>query len=220
MNTPPSYSFVVEDAKGDFFELDITAYDNRAKQHFQSVWQRLSLALDGVRKIETLTMPGWVGWQPWKWCEDRRPAYQPRQTFVAWCGDNQTGILNVWAGFDSVHAPGNKTLYVEHVGAAPGNLDTTLWNRRYRGVGQALMAYAVKVSSEQGFDGRVTLHAADATALGFYRHLHTKMGGNLFYPEQTGILGPTPHAVGGDAGRTFLEIKQTEAERLLEVYRA
>jgi hypothetical protein len=118
---------VVEDAKGDSFELDILPSDGRAKQHFQSVWQRLSLAVEGVHKIEKVALPGWAGWQPWKWCDDQRAAYQPRQKFVAWCGSNQVGILNVWAGFDSVHEPGKKTLYVEHVGATPGNLDTDLW---------------------------------------------------------------------------------------------
>jgi hypothetical protein len=211
---------VVEDARGDSFELDVVPSNDRAKQHFQSVWQRLSLAVDGMHKIENLDLPGWVGWQPWKWCDDRRVAYQPRQKFVAWCGTAQVGILNVWAGFDSVHEAGERTLYVEHVGAAPGNLDTELWSRRYRGVGKALMAYAVLLSDDQGFEGRLTLHAADAIALSFYRHINGKLGGNLFYPERTGVLGPTPHAAGGDAGRTFLETRQPEALRLLEVYRA
>ena len=114
------YCFVVEDAKGASFELDIMPSDHRAKQHFQSVWQRLSMAVEGMNKIETLVVPGWVAWQPWKWCDDKRVAYQPRQKFVAWCGSNQVGILNVWAGYESVHEPGKKTLYVEHVGAARG----------------------------------------------------------------------------------------------------
>ena len=106
----PQYCFVVEDAQGDSFELDIVPSDDRAKQHFQSVWQRLSLAVEGMHKLERLALPGWAGWQPWKWCDDQRVAYQSRQKFVAWCGSNQVGILNVWAGFDSVNEAGSKTL--------------------------------------------------------------------------------------------------------------
>jgi hypothetical protein len=86
---------------------------------------------------------------------------------VAWCGNVMVGILNVWANFPSVHEPGAKTLYIEHLGAAPGNIDTKLWNRRFFGIGTALLGYAVKMSQDQGFEGRLTLHASDAEALGF-----------------------------------------------------
>lgn len=44
------YCFVVEDAKGASFELDIMPSDHRAKQHFQSVWQRLSMAVEGMKQ--------------------------------------------------------------------------------------------------------------------------------------------------------------------------
>jgi GNAT superfamily N-acetyltransferase len=215
----PVHCFVVEDAGGTSYELDIARVADRAKQHLQSVWQRLSLAVETWGKIESLVVPGWTQWKPWKWCDDTRAAYQPRQQFVAWCGNTLAGILNVWPGFASVHEAGKDTLYVEHVGAAPGNLNAGLWDRRYRGVGQALMAYAVKLSQEQGFDGRLSLHAADDPALNFYRHLQAKLGGSLFHPERTGVIGPTPHGPASDGGRTYLEMKQTEAIRLLEVYR-
>ncbi|MGL6074451.1 MAG: GNAT family N-acetyltransferase [Fimbriiglobus sp.] len=219
MTPEPVYSFVVEDTKGDSFELEIAAADERAKQHFQSVWQRLSLAMEGFHKIEKEPLPGWAEWQPWKWYDERREAYQPRQKYVAWCGNVVVGILNVWAEFSSIHQPGTKTLYIEHLGAAPGNIDTKLWNRRFFGVGTALLGYAMKMSQDQGFEGRLTLHASDTEALGFYRRIDTKMGGNLFYPEQLGILGPTPHASRGDATKTFLETRQVKARQLLEVYR-
>jgi hypothetical protein len=218
-STAPIYCFVVEDAQGDPFELEILPTDERAKQHFQSIWQRLAMALEGVQKIEKIDLPGWASWQPWKWCVDKRSAYLPRQQFVAWCGPNQIGILNLWPDFDSVHDSGKMTLYIEHVGASPGNLDTSLWNRLYRGIGTALMAYAVKESEDQGFDGRLTLHASDDEALAFYRNLDKKVGGNLFFPERTGVVGPTPHGVNGDAGRTFLETTPTGAKILLGVYR-
>ena len=58
-------------------------------------WQReYQQAEDELDDPRSLALPGWVGWQPWKWCDDRRTPYQPRQKFVAWCGNNQAGILS------------------------------------------------------------------------------------------------------------------------------
>lgn len=218
MTPAPEYCFAVQDTRGDAFELEIHPHDERAKSHFQSVWQRLSATVEAMHKLEQQPLPGWAKWQPWKWCDDKSMAHQPRQKFVAWCGSNQAGFLNVWAGHDSAHESGKKTLYIEHVGVAPGNLDTVLWSRRYKKVGTALMAYAVKLSREQGFDGRLALHAADDAALGFYRVLN-RMTGGLFHPEQKGIVGPTPHGPRNDPALTYLETTVVGAERLLEGYR-
>jgi hypothetical protein len=215
----PEYCFVVEDARGDSFEMEILPSDERAKKHFQSVWQRLSLAVEGLHKQESLPVPAWTNWQPWKWCEDKRVEYRPRRKYVAWCASNQVGLLNVWAGFPSKHEAGKQTLYIEHVGAAPGNQDTELWNRKYRYVGTALLAYAVKLSREQSFEGRISLHASDEDALSFYRRVAAKIAGGLFYPEQKDVLGPTPHAGRNDRSLTYLETTLAGADRLLEDYR-
>ncbi len=220
MNSAPEYCFVVEDDKHNSFELEITLADDRAKKHFQSVWQRLSNAVDGLGKIEGITLPAWAEWTPWKWCEDNREAYQPRQKYVAWCGSNLVGILNVWLNFESSCDPGNRTLYVEHLAASPGNLTTELWNRRYSRVGHALLAYAVKLSQEQGTEGRVSLHASNAEALTFYEYLNQKLAGALFYPGKMGITGPTPQGSRSDPSKTYLETQPAGAKQLLEVYRA
>jgi hypothetical protein len=127
--------------------------------------------------------------------------------------------LNVWPDFDSILQPGKRVLYVEHLAAAPGNLSTALWVRRFGRVGGALFAYAVLLSHQQGFEGRLGLHAADAGAPGFYRHLNTgPCHGILFHPEQTGIAGPTPRGA-HETGKTYLETTEAGATIWLEEYR-
>ena len=65
----------------------------------------------------------------------------------------------------------------------------------------------------------MSLHASDDLALSFYRHTNTKFGGDLFFPDRTGILGPTPHAARGDFTKTYFETTLAGADRLLEEYR-
>lgn len=215
----PVYSFVVQDASSATYELDMMAPDVRAQKHFQSVWKRLAGGVEECHKLEKLAVPGWVGWKPWDWCQDKRPDYAPRQKFVAWCGSNLAGFLHVWPGFPSSHESGKQTLYVEHLAAAPGNQTTELWNRRYKHVGMALLAFAVLTSQGQNLDGRLSLHVSDASALSFYRKVDVMLGGGLFHPEKTGVVGPTPHAARSDTDLTYLETTFDGACRLLESYR-
>lgn len=129
------------------------------------------------------------------------------------------GFLNVWPDCSCVHQADKKSLYIEHLAAAPGNIGTELWARRFRFVGAALLAYTILLSHLGGFEGRLSLHVGDEQALGFYRHLNTvRCGGNLFYPEQTGVPGPTPRGE-HERGRTYLETKEDGANSWLEEYR-
>jgi hypothetical protein len=89
--------------------------------------------------------------------------------------------------------PARRLVYVEHMAAAPGQLDTPLWKRRFSRVGLALLAYAVLQSHLQGCDGRIGLHAADDIALAYYLDLHRRLGGGLFLPQRDGVPGmPRP----------------------------
>ncbi len=213
------YCFAVEDRDGEAFEIEILPSDDRAREHLQSVWQRLATCAEWYYKKENPPPPGWVAWRPWKWCDDKRDFYEPRQKFVAWCGSSLAGILNVWPRFPSVFEEGRHTLYIEHVAASPGNVKTELWDRRYTGIGQALLAFAVKLSHDGGLEGRLSSHVADAVALGFYRHLDQKLSGGLFHPERNGVTGPTPHGARDDPTMTYLETTQAGAMQLLGVYR-
>jgi hypothetical protein len=214
-----NYCFVaVEEATGRSVELAVQAYDDGAKEHFQSVWKRLYGALERHHKNCNRPAPAWTGWKPWDWCEESKPGYEGRIKNVAWSGDVPVGFLNLWTDFPSVHQPGKTVLYLEHIAAAPGNNRTELWHRRFRAVGGALFAYTVLLSQQRGFDGRIGLHVADADALGFYRRLHAKVGDALFYPDQTGVRGPTPRGA-HETGKTYLETTEAGAARWLEEYR-
>ena len=210
------YCFVIfEEVSGRSVELDVHAYDDGARQHFQSVWQRLYAGLQGHHKICDRPAPGWTTWKPWDWGEERKPGYEGRIKYAAWCGDVPVVFLNVWADFPSAHQPGKSVLYLEHLAAAPGNQSTELWNRRFKAVGAALFAYALLISHQRDFDGRLGLHVADADALDFYRHIHGKCEGPLFYAERTDVEGPTPRRA-YDIPKTYLETTEAGATRWLE----
>ena len=213
------YLFVViEEPSERAASLAVRVYDNDAKQHLQSVWKRLYNGLQGHHKICSRPAPGWTDWKPWDWCEEKKPGYEGRSKYMAWCGDIPVGFLNVWVDFPSAHQAGKMVLYLEHIAAAPGNQTTELWNRRFKAVGAALLAYAALLSHQRGFDGRLGLHVADTEALGFYRHIHGKCGQTLFHQESTGVAGPTPRGA-HDKGKTYLETTEAGALRWLEEYR-
>jgi hypothetical protein len=213
------YCFVIiDEASGRPVGLDVHEYDAGAKSHLQGIWQRLYLGLQGHHKLCGRPAPAWAAWRPWDWCEEKKPGYEGRIKYVAWTGDIPVGFLNVWADYPSAHQPGKSVLYLEHVASAPGNQTTELWNRRFKAVGAALFAYTLLTSRQRGFDGRVGLHVADADASSFYRHIHAKCGSALFFPERTGVEGPTPRRA-LDAPKTYLETTEAGATRWLEEYR-
>jgi hypothetical protein len=157
--------------------------------------------------------PGWTKWKPATWCGQRDP--EDRQKFAAWCGPNLVGFLNVRADYPSIFSSGEKVLYVEHVGSAPGNLSTEIWEKRLAGIGTALMAYAVLQSVLQGYEARVGLHASDSTADGFYLTLNQKRP--IFHPGRQGV-GGTPQDRRAPQ-RPYYETVPEQALHLLEDYR-
>jgi hypothetical protein len=212
------YCFVVVDAEGTPFRLDVRPYDANAKDHLQSVWKRLSAALQVHHKFCQRPAPAWTDWKPWDWCEEKKPGHEGRLKYVGWCGNIPVGFMNVWPDFSSIHQAGKKLLYLEHIAASPGSLTTELWNRRFQAVGAALFAYAILLSDLRGFEGRVGLHIADSEADGFYRRLQEKCENALFYPDQTAVAGPTPRGE-HDKAKTYLETREPGARRWLEEYR-
>src|SRR4051812_7291993 len=104
------FCFVIEDGEGRSYELEVRSSDDRARDHFQSVWQRLAMGTEWFYNKECPPSPEWVQWKPWKWCDDKRADYAPRQKFVGWCGPHLAGLLNVWPGFPSPHQAGQSSL--------------------------------------------------------------------------------------------------------------
>jgi hypothetical protein len=159
--------------------------------------------------------PGWVKWSVDKWAEDQK--LTGRQKFLAWSGQELVGLLNLWAAQPSAADPARRLVYVEHMAAAPGHIDTPLWKRRFSGVGLALLAYAVLQSQRQGCDGRIGLHAADDAALGYYLDINRRFGDRLFLPQRDGVPGmPRPD----DARRKpYLETMDDGPSMLLERFK-
>jgi hypothetical protein len=131
---------VIEEATRRSVELEVRESNDGAKRHFQSVWQRLYVAVQEHHKICGRSAPEWSSWKPWDWCQEKKPGYEGRIKFTAWCGDAPAGFLNVWAGFPSAHESDQQVMYIEHIAAAPGNQTTELWGRRFKSVGAALFA--------------------------------------------------------------------------------
>jgi hypothetical protein len=226
LDAPPSYTFAVVNERNESFPVTFAVADQRAKECFQSVWKRMSGAVEEFHKAEAKLdptgaspTPDWVKWSPWDWCLSSKSDVAAREMVIGWCGSRMVGFLSLWPAFPSQAASGLQTLYVEHIGAFPGNLETAIWGRRYRQVGGALFAYAVFVSIDKGFDGRWGLHASNADALAFYRGIEKKLTTPLFHPERQGVLGPTPQATRHDANRTYLETTEAGAKEWLEGYR-
>ena len=218
MNHEGQFEFVVQDSSETWHRLTFRFYDATAKPWFSTVWQRMATALSTAHQQANSKEPDWVKWKTWDWCEQKRPGYEARQVIVAWCGPQVAGFLNVWGGFASQFDEGQKTLYIEHVAAAPWNQNTELWRRQYSQTGTALLAYAVKFSQDQGYGGRVSLHASNESALAFYRRVTENRIPRLFYDERMGVVGPTPHGT-NDIERPYLEMTPDGSINLLEDYR-
>jgi hypothetical protein len=217
----PEYGFTAVDSHEQKVEIEFRPYDPAAGDYLEQVWQRMSQAVQSYHGLfPGVPAPGWANWRPWQWCERRR-GYENCQKHIGWCGDHLVGFLNIWPNCPSAVQEGKAVLYVEHLAASPGDIDTELWVRRYEGIGYALVVYAVFQSRQQGFQGRVGLHAADEGALGFYRYLSEKhCQGKLWHPERTGVLGPTPYASPEREGaKAYLESSEEDALAWLERHR-
>jgi ribosomal protein S18 acetylase RimI-like enzyme len=219
---PTSFCFIVEVATGDqpwqSAELEIREHDDLAKAHYLGVWHKLYQALQKQYELDKRTAPEWLNWKPGEWCDQKR-GYEPRLKFIAICGPNLVGFLNCWPDIPSVVDSAKRILYIEHLATAPGNMDTELWRKRFRYVGQSLLAYAVMLSQQRGFEGRLGFHVADERALGFYRRINERhCSGRLFHPERRDIPGPTPRGE-HERSKTYLETVEAAANDWLEGYR-
>ena len=181
------------------------------------VWQRLHGAMENHHKACGRPAPGWTTWKPWDWCAENKHVYEQRIKYVAWAGDVPAGFLNVWDDVGSVYSVGKRLLYIEHVAAAPGNVATEIWGKRFEAVGSALFAFTALLSCQRGHEGRIGLHAADESALEFYRRLDAKCAGRMLYSEGKGIAGPTPRGE-LDRDKTYLETREEGARGWLENY--
>lgn len=74
---------------------------------------------------------------------------------------------------------GRELLYVEYVETAPWNLRPLQNHRRYAQIGFALIAEAIAMSADSGFEGRIGLHSLPQAEV-FYRE---KIGMTDYGPD-------------------------------------
>ena len=98
----------------------------------------------------------------WKWAEKYRDRTELRwRSYALRCDGRTQGLMFVDLlrrcrlppSFDS------HLVYVDILATAPWNRERLVKTPVYRGVGRVMMAEAINLSLEEGFDGRVGLHA-------------------------------------------------------------
>lgn len=123
-----------------------------------------------LRHIDQSLWPESLGWD---W--GRKAAYLRLLAFQGWAieldGDFQGVMLVELVGHAARHKEdlGKPVLYINYLEAAPWNWDCEEISqvKKYSGIGQVLFQKAVELSQEEGFYGRVGLHALPQ-AEGFY----------------------------------------------------
>lgn len=130
----------------------------------------------------------------WKWAEKYQARTELRwRSYALRCGERTQGLMFVDLLRRCRLPPSadSHLVYVDILATAPWNRPRLAEHPLYRGVGLVLMAEAVNLSLEEGFGGRVGLHALPK-ANGFYSNfcLMENMGPdptyeNLNYYELT-----------------------------------
>ncbi|VTS01314.1 unnamed protein product [Gemmata massiliana] len=210
--------FVVNNAdktwRRDSIPLTFRLADEAIKPWLNKVWKDMRSAVQESLTLTGVVGPKFIQWQPWQLCYEVAQLTAGRTPILAFAEDHIAGYLNVWRSQDVT-----PVLYIEHLCLSPGSLPTKLWRERFAGLGMSLFAYAIHVSRENGLNGRVGLHAADANVLNsVYRRYAQRVPG-LFKADATGIPGPTNYGFVKNLTLTYLETNETEAEQFLEGFR-
>lgn len=98
----------------------------------------------------------------WKWAEKFQSRTELRwRSYALRCGEHTQGLMFVDLLRRCRLPPSvdSHLVYVDILATAPWNRPRLTQPPHYRGVGLVLMAEAVNLSLEEGFDGRVGLHA-------------------------------------------------------------
>lgn len=175
------------DAAGAYAALEIAPLDEGASAYFQTVWQKMANAVVSFHEhCGDGRCPKWTAWQVAKWSKENVTPQRIR--FAAWHGDVLAGFVNLRSEYQSSFTQEPIT-YVEHLAASPGCITTRLWNRSLGRVGQALLAFSVYRSLQNGHGGAIGLHAADDSSVAWYEKLNAKYGNRLFHESRIGIKG-------------------------------
>lgn len=108
----------------------------------------------------------------WDWIGKAKAARRAmgQETFAVECDGHTQGLMLVdltrFARLDP--HKGRELVYVELLASAPWNRQRTVAGPKYRGAGRILIATAISLSVDEGFEGRIGLHSL-AQAETWYR---------------------------------------------------
>ncbi|MEL6224281.1 MAG: GNAT family N-acetyltransferase [Cyanobacteria bacterium J06627_8] len=129
-----------------------------------------------LEAVESLLEAGKIDEVPqhhhWNWgWKSRHLRLLAYQSFGIECAGQWQGLLMVkLAGMEARLEPdkGKPLVYIDYLESAPWNLSTMVDTPLYGGIGPLLMQTAVQLSYDEGFHGRIGLHALPQ-AEAFYR---------------------------------------------------
>jgi GNAT superfamily N-acetyltransferase len=109
----------------------------------------------------------------WDWRSKRKAVSQhiSRRAYVLECDEavQAAMIVDLVKRCQHPEQLGQHLVYIDYIAAAPWNRTNFDPPRRYRGIGRVLMGTAISLSIEEGFNGRLGLHALPQ-AESFYEH--------------------------------------------------
>jgi len=198
--------------------LDIKAQNNDSTKCIVKVWDKCKEAVVGQHGVANTDKPGWCNDNIASWVQ-KQPASDELR-YAAWYDDILIGFVNLLREFPSEVVPGDKVMYVKYVMTAPWQLKTVLWPRSIHGIGRALLAFSVLQSASNGMGGRIGLHARDSEVEGWYDHMNSQYGNQLFALKKVGVGGPKRgNGDIPDMEKQYYEADSTGAIKLLEEYR-
>jgi hypothetical protein len=97
------------------------------------------------------------------------------------CEQEIQGLVAVLRLPRAARLGGGHVVYVDYVESAPWNLKGAVDPPRFLGVGTVLMAEVIRISSEEGFDGRVGLHSLPQSEVFYEKCKMTRVGEDPAY---------------------------------------
>jgi hypothetical protein len=122
----------------------------------------------------------------WDWRNKADSVEAGRHMLVALEVDGEVqGLMALLSLPRSARLDNGAVLYVDYLEAAPWNLKSFAERPRFVGVGTVLMAEAVRISAEEGLDGRVGLHSLPQAEAFYDKCKMTRVGPDPNYFDLT-----------------------------------
>jgi hypothetical protein len=132
--------------------------DNVVTNYIESQWAEPRAWLDRIIEAEGGTLES-AHWD-WNAKHDENPLRPRRFVAITYDGLVQGAMAVLVEPRPSRLEPvGSKMLYVDYIETAPWNIRPMTGRQRLGSVGTVLLAEAIRLSTESGYEGRIDLHA-------------------------------------------------------------